>query len=289
MAFSLLILIDDIASMLDDVALMTKVAVKKTVGVVGDDLALNANQVSGVQADRELPIVWAVAKGSLLNKFILIPIALILSVWTPMLIVPLLMVGGAYLCFEGMEKLLHRYLYRHDEMQVANSEEIIDEKMKIKGAVRTDFILSAEIIIIALGEVKNVTLINKIIVLSFVGLALTVVVYGLVAVIVKMDDFGAYLSRKSSRVMQVIGMGIVQIMPWLLRILAVVGTVAMFLVGGGIFIHNWTWIHDWVHQMHWNSGIMGLMVNLALGLIIGILMCALILPLQKIAKNFFNN
>lgn len=289
MAFSLLILIDDIASMLDDVALMTKVAVKKTVGVVGDDLALNANQVSGVQADRELPIVWAVAKGSLLNKFILIPIALVLSIWTPILIIPLLMVGGAYLCFEGIEKLLHRYLYRHDEIKMAHSEEIVDEKAKIKGAVRTDFILSAEIIIIALGEVKDSILINKIIVLSIVGLALTVVVYGLVAVIVKMDDFGAYLSRQRSRMVQIIGVGIVQMMPWLLRMLAVVGTIAMFLVGGGIFTHNWAWIHNWMHQMHWDSGIMSMIVNVVLGWIVGILMCALILPLQKVVKKFSGN
>ncbi len=183
---SLLVLLDDIAAILDDVSLMTKMAAKKTAGVVGDDLALNANQVTGVKADRELPIVWAVAKGSLVNKVILVPVALLLSVFAPVLIVPLLMIGGAYLCFEGVEKLLHKFLHREEQhAPQVKPDEIGSEKDKIKGAVRTDFILSAEIIIIALGVVAASSLSVKIMVLSAVGIGITVAVYGLVAAIVK--------------------------------------------------------------------------------------------------------
>lgn len=186
MAFaSLFTLLDDIASVLDDVALMTKMAAKKTAGVVGDDLALNANQVTGVQAGRELPIVWAVAKGSLINKVILIPIALLLSIFLPKLITPLLMIGGAYLCFEGVEKLLHKFLHQHEETHEATHipDSLDSEKDKIKGAIRTDFILSAEIIIIALGVVQESTLMVKIFALSAVGIGITIFVYGLVAIL----------------------------------------------------------------------------------------------------------
>ena len=196
MAFSsLFTLIDDIASILDDVALMTKMAAKKTVGVVGDDLALNANQVTGASSDRELPIVWAVTKGSLVNKIILIPIALLLSAFLPWLIVPLLMIGGAYLCFEGVEKILHKFI-AHEEHEEKTT---FNEAAKIKGAIRTDFILSAEIIIIALGELTEASLLTRIISLSVVGIGITIFVYGLVALIVRADDFGLYLIKKRWR------------------------------------------------------------------------------------------
>ena len=239
MAFSsLFTLIDDIASILDDVALMTKMAAKKTVGVVGDDLALNANQVTGASSDRELPIVWAVTKGSLVNKIILIPIALLLSAFLPWLIVPLLMIGGAYLCFEGVEKILHKFI-AHEEHEEKTT---FNEAAKIKGAIRTDFILSAEIIIIALGELTEASLLTRIISLSVVGIGITIFVYGLVALIVRADDFGLYLIKKGG-VAKSIGNAILVIMPKFMRSLSFIGTLAMFLVGGGIFVHNVDFIH----------------------------------------------
>lgn len=280
MAFaSLFTLLDDITSMLDDVALMTKIAAKKTAGVVGDDLALNANQVTGVDAAREWPIVWAVAKGSLLNKAILIPIALLLSTFLPSWITPLLMVGGAYLCFEGVEKLLHRLLHRHEGHAEAASDELVDEKAKIRGAIRTDFILSAEIIIIALGEVAKAPLLSQIMVLGIIGIAMTIAVYGMVALIVKADDLGLYLMKKPDTAS--LGRGIIRFMPWFMRSLSVIGTLAMFLVGGGIFAHYQPHIHQWLHTHHWDSGIPSLLASLIIGLIVGALTCAVILPVSK--------
>ena len=280
MAFaSLFTLLDDIASVLDDMALMTKMAAKKTAGVVGDDLALNANQVTGVQADRELPIVWAVAKGSLINKVILIPIALLLSIFLPKLITPLLMIGGAYLCFEGVEKLLHKFLHRHEEAyEVAHIPDSLDsEKDKIKGAIRTDFILSAEIIIIALGVVQESTLMVKIFALSAVGIGITIFVYGLVAMIVKADDVGLYLMQAASSGKRAIGRMIIAIMPWVMRALAFVGTLAMFLVGGGIFTHN----IDALHHIQWSNALIATGFDLVVGLVVGAICCAVILPLSK--------
>ena len=280
MAFaSLFTLLDDIASVLDDMALMTKMAAKKTAGVVGDDLALNANQVTGVQADRELPIVWAVAKGSLINKVILIPIALLLSIFLPKLITPLLMIGGAYLCFEGVEKLLHKFLHRHEEAhEVAHIPDSLDsEKDKIKGAIRTDFILSAEIIIIALGVVQESTLMVKIFALSAVGIGITIFVYGLVAIIVKADDVGLYLMQAASSGKRAIGRMIIAIMPWVMRALAFVGTLAMFLVGGGIFTHN----IDALHHIQWSNALIATGFDLVVGLVVGAICCAVILPLSK--------
>ena len=217
---------------------MTKMAAKKTVGVVGDDLALNANQVTGASSDRELPIVWAVTKGSLVNKVILIPIALLLSAFLPWLIVPLLMIGGAYLCFEGVEKILHKFI-AHEEREEKTT---FNEAAKIKGAIRTDFILSAEIIIIALGELTEASLLTRIISLSIVGIGITIFVYGLVALIVRADDFGLYLIKKGG-VAKSIGNAILVIMPKFMRSLSFIGTLAMFLVGGGIFVHNVDFIH----------------------------------------------
>jgi predicted DNA repair protein MutK len=253
MATSLLLLLDDIASVLDDVATMTKVAAKKTAGVLGDDLALNAQQVAGVKADRELPVVWAVAKGSMLNKVILVPAALAIAAFAPWLITPLLMVGGAYLCFEGMEKLAHKYLHntaadaaKRAALTQALSDPQLDlvalEKDKIKGAVRTDFILSAEIVVISLGTVADAPLAQKAAVLAGIALVMTVGVYGLVAGIVKLDDAGLWLSRRASAAQQALGRDLVAFAPWLMKALSVVGTLAMFLVGGGILTHGVPWL-----------------------------------------------
>lgn len=278
MAFSsLFTLIDDIASILDDVALMTKMAAKKTVGVVGDDLALNANQVTGASSDRELPIVWAVTKGSLVNKVILIPIALLLSAFLPWLIVPLLMIGGAYLCFEGVEKILHKFI-AHEE----HEEKItFNEAAKIKGAIRTDFILSAEIIIIALGELTEASLLTRIISLSLVGIGITIFVYGLVALIVRADDFGLYLIKKGG-VAKSIGNAILVIMPKFMRSLSFIGTLAMFLVGGGIFVHNVDFIHHLLADYQLADGLLGNVATLVVGVIVGAIACAIVLPAMKL-------
>lgn len=270
---SLLTLLDDIATLLDDVALMTKVAAKKSVvmaddvavlskvaaqktaGVLGDDLALNAEQVAGVRAERELPVVWAVAKGSLINKAILVPAALAISAWLPWLITPLLMLGGAYLCFEGVEKLAHKLLHssahdaaEHESQRAAHANPALDlvafEKEKIKGAIRTDFILSAEIIVIALGTVAQVPLAQQLAVLSAVAVAMTLGVYGLVGGIVKLDDMGLWLLRsKGGALAQALGRLLLAAAPRLMKFLAVAGTAAMFLVGGGILVHGIAPLH----------------------------------------------
>ena len=271
-AGSLLALLDDIATILDDVALMTKVAAKKsaamaddvsvmtkvaaqkTAGVLGDDLALNAQQVTGVRADREIPVVWAVAKGSLINKVILVPAALLISAFAPWAVTPLLMLGGAFLCFEGTEKLAHKFLHpeeeaqaEHDSLVKANADPAVDmvafEKEKIQGAVRTDFILSAEIIAITLGTVANAPFAQQVMVLSGIALIMTVGVYGLVAGIVKLDDLGLWLSGKASGAAQALGRGFLAMAPWLMKFLSVAGTAAMFLVGGGILVHGIPVLH----------------------------------------------
>jgi uncharacterized protein len=251
---SLLALLDDIATILDDVSVMTKVAAKKTAGVLGDDLALNAEQVTGVKADRELPVVWAVAKGSAVNKVILVPAALAISAWAPWAVTPLLMVGGAFLCYEGFEKLAHKFLHskqedtrHHQELVQAVADEKVDlvafEKDKIKGAVRTDFVLSAEIIVITLGVVAAKPFGTQVAVLTTVAVLMTIGVYGLVAGIVKLDDAGLYLSKRASSAAQALGRGILWIAPWLMKALSVVGTAAMFLVGGGILVHGLPVVH----------------------------------------------
>ncbi|MES2118692.1 MAG: DUF808 domain-containing protein [Pseudomonadota bacterium] len=245
---SLLALIDDIAAILDDVALMSKVAAKKTAGVLGDDLALNAQQVSGVQAERELPVVWAVARGSLRNKAILVPAALAISALAPWAVTPLLMAGGAYLCYEGFEKLAHGYLHpaEHDqhlgELADAVSDPDVDlvalERDKIAGAVRTDFILSAEIIVIALGTVAGAPFGQQVAVLAGVAVLMTVGVYGIVAAIVKLDDAGLYLSRRGGAALRALGAVLLAAAPKLMKLLSVAGTLAMFMVGGGILLHG---------------------------------------------------
>jgi predicted DNA repair protein MutK len=259
MASSLLVLLDDIATVLDDVATMTKVATKKTAGVLGDDLALNAEQVSGVRADRELPVVWAVAKGSIRNKLILVPAALAISAFLPWLVTPLLMAGGLYLCYEGVEKLLHKFLHSSDEdaarhaahaqaLAKSDAELLAQEKEKIGGAIRTDFILSAEIIVIALGTVSGKPFLVQLGVLVGIAALMTVGVYGLVAGIVKLDDFGLYLSRSTSAFARAIGTGILRMAPWLMKGLAVAGTAAMFLVGGGILTHGFHAVGEWIQD-----------------------------------------
>jgi len=264
-ASSLLTLIDDIAALLDDVAVLSKVAAKKTVGVLGDDLALNAEQVSGVKAERELPVVWAVAKGSFLNKLILVPAALLISAIYPPLITVLMIIGGLYLCYEGAEKITHKLLENKEEKAVEHLDKLkniadqsIDlvslEKEKIKGAIRTDFILSAEIIVIVLGTVKESAFETQIAVLSGLAIAFTVGVYGFVAAIVKLDDLGLYLLRKSitgnfNGMQKLCGRALLIFAPFLMKTLTIVGTIAMFLVGGGILVHSFTWLHHQVEKL----------------------------------------
>lgn len=256
---SLLTLLDDIATLLDDVSLMTKKAAAKTAGVLGDDLALNAQQVTGVVAKRELPVVWAVAKGSAVNKLILVPAALAISAFAPWLVMPLLMVGGAYLCFEGVEKILHRILHREKKTPEMAEKELadlaagkFDESTKVKGAVRTDFILSAEIIAITLGVIADEPFLNRVLVLVAIAALVTVGVYGLVAGIVKLDDLGLYLSRKGNP----LGGVILRVAPFLMKGLSILGTVAMFLVGGGILTHGIPPVHHWIeHTAHGWGGV----------------------------------
>lgn len=274
MATSLLALIDDIASVLDDVALLSKVAAKKTAGVLGDDLALNAQQVSGVKAERELPVVWAVARGSFINKAILVPAALAISAFAPWLVTPLLMVGGAFLCYEGFEKLAHKFMHspaeqaaEHERLASALADPAVDlrtvEKDKIKGAIRTDFILSAEIIAITLGTVQDSPFTTQVLVLSGIALAMTAGVYGLVAGIVKLDDGGLYLSRRPGsgawdRFRQSLGRGILLAAPWLMKFLSIAGTAAMFLVGGGILSHGFAFLHHPIEAATaWAAGLGG--------------------------------
>jgi len=262
---SLLTLLDDIASVLDDVAALSKVAVRKTAGVLGDDLALNAQQISGVSASRELPVVWAVAVGSMRNKFILVPVALVLSAFAPQAIAWLLVAGGAYLCFEGVEKIAHRWLQpaatEHSEHQADRSEfapsvqDLVDfERLRVAGAIRTDFILSAEIIVIALGTIQTQPLELRIVTLSVIAILMTVGVYGLVAMIVKMDDVGLWLLQNPGTGMtgllrRAVGRTLLAVAPRMLRLLSVVGTLAMFLVGGGIVVHGFAPLAELSHKL----------------------------------------
>lgn len=303
---SLFTLLDDIATLLDDVAVLTKVAAKKTAGVLGDDLALNAQQVTGMSANRELPVIWAVAKGSLVNKVILVPAALAISAleawlksrgYNVPLIVPLMMLGGAFLCYEGVEKLAHRFLHPAEEDEAKQAErrqaladEQVDmvafEKDKIKGAIRTDFILSAEVIVLTLGVVvtSGAALTQQLLTLSVVAVAMTVFVYGLVAGIVKIDDAGLYLAKKGGAV-AAFGRGMVASAPWLMKFLSIAGTAAMFLVGGGILVHNVPVLHHWVLE-HGGEGqwawLVNALVNVGVGLAIGALVLGAVMLVQKL-------
>lgn len=279
MAASLLLLLDDIASLLDDVSLMTKVAAQKTAGVLGDDLALNAQQVAGVPSQRELPVVWAVARGSFLNKAILVPSALVISAFAPWAVTPLLMLGGAYLCFEGVEKLAHSWAHRAAHAAESPAPElgspappadpVADEKAKIKGAVRTDFILSAEIIAIALGTAAGAPFLQQVVVLTLIAVVMTVGVYGLVAAIVKLDDLGLWLSLRPSRAMRSVGQAILGAAPWLMKSLSVIGTIAMFLVGGGILVHGVGPLHHAVEALVGAGALAQSLPNALVGLVAG--------------------
>lgn len=307
MASGLLLLLDDIAAILDDVAVMSKMAAKKTAGVLGDDLALNAQQVAGVKADRELPVVWSVAKGSFVNKLILVPLALIISAVASWLINPLLMIGGLFLCYEGVEKLVHSWHERkHKESKATDEESQFSEfaglsseelqqleKDKIKGAVRTDFILSAEIVVISLGTIAAATLTTQIMVLSTIAILMTVGVYGLVAMIVKIDDLGFYLIEQQSNFKQAIGKGLLSFAPWLMKALSVVGTLAMFLVGGGIVNHVVPFLHhfsehtiDRVDDIAHIGSILGsvseMLINFAVGIVAGAIVLLVVSLIQKI-------
>jgi len=295
---SLLVLIDDIATVLDDVALMTKMAAKKTAGVLGDDLALNAQQVSGVRAEREIPVVWAVAKGSFVNKLILVPSALAISAFVPWLVTPLLMVGGAYLCFEGFEKLAHKFLHSKEEDEAGHAqltEAVADpatdlvayEKDKIKGAIRTDFILSAEIIAITLGTVADASLTQQVIVMSGIAIVMTVGVYGLVAGIVKLDDLGLWLTQKPGQLAKKIGNGILSAAPYMMKTLSVVGTAAMFLVGGGILTHGVPVVHHWIEGVGAAAGSAGFAVPMLLNGVAGIIAGAVVLAVISVVGKLW--
>ncbi len=251
MASSLLVLLDDIATVLDDVATLTALTAKKTAGVLGDDLALNAQQMADLRADRELPVIWAVARGSLLNKAVLVPAALAISAWLPWLVWPLLVAGGVFLCYEGAEKIVHRLRHGPAKLDPALRDALADpaldlvafERTKIRAAVRTDFVLSAEIVVIALGSVVDEPLPTRIAVLSGIALLMTVGVYGLVAAIVKLDDAGLALRRRVSVPARALGAALLALAPRLMRLLAVLGTAAMFSVGGSILAHGWPGLH----------------------------------------------
>ena len=296
-ASSLLALVDDIATVLDDVAVLSKVAARKSAGVLGDDLALNAQQVTGVQAHRELPVVWAVARGSMVNKAILVPAALLISAFAPWLVTPLLMLGGAFLCYEGFEKLAHRFLHSRQEDEAhraalaqALADPAVDlvafERDKIRGAVRTDFILSAEIIAITLGTVAAAPLVTQVGVLVAMAAAMTVGVYGFVAGIVKLDDAGLALSRRPGALAQGLGTAILAAAPWLMKALSVAGTAAMFLVGGGILVHGIAPLHHAVaHLVEGRGAFVGFAAPVVLDGLAGIVAGALALGAVALARR----
>ena len=303
MASSLFLLVDDIASILDDVALLSKVAAKKTAGVLGDDLALNAQQVAGVKAERELPVVFAVAKGSFINKAILVPSALAISSFAPWAVTPLLMAGGAYLCFEGFEKLAHKYLHSATQQAVerearitAVSDPAVDlvalEKEKIKGAIRTDFILSAEIIVITLGTVQGSPFVTQVTVLSGIAVIMTIGVYGLVAGIVKLDDAGLFLSQRPGnnplrRFERRLGRSILWIAPWLMKGLSVAGTIAMFLVGGNILTHGIKPLTHLTEQATAQmSGVLAAALPLLINAAVGVATGSVVLLVVTLIKRF---
>ena len=302
MASSLLILLDDIATVLDDVAVMSKVAAKKTAGVLGDDLALNAQQVSGVRSEREIPVVWSVAKGSFINKLILVPLALVISLVAPWLINPLLMLGGLFLCYEGVEKVLHSLQHKkaHNEQEATAELTHIEtdlaafEKDKIKGAIRTDFILSAEIVVISLGTVATATFLGKVLVLSIIAVVMTVGVYGFVAMIVKIDDLGLYLTQQASNFKQSLGRGLLAFAPKLMKTLTIVGTIAMFLVGGGIINHAVPLLHhltaesvDHIEHIPSIGNIIGPLTPTLINFVLGFVAGLLVLGLVQIIKKFW--
>ncbi|MFW0765547.1 DUF808 family protein [Trabulsiella odontotermitis] len=297
---SLLTLLDDIATLLDDISVMGKLAAKKTAGVLGDDLSLNAQQVSGVRANRELPVVWGVAKGSFVNKVILVPLALLISAFLPWAITPLLMIGGAFLCYEGVEKVvhtLHARKHQNDEQArqqrleaLANQDMRVVERDKIKGAIRTDFILSAEIVAITLGIVADSPLLNQVLILSGIAILVTIGVYGLVGVIVKLDDMGYWLADKTSVLAQALGKSLLFIAPWLMKSLSIVGTLAMFLVGGGIIVHGLAPLHHAIEHFTAEQAsavqwLLPTLFNLVLGFIVGAVVLAVVNVVSRLRPS----
>jgi uncharacterized protein len=294
-------LFDDIATLLNDVALLSKVAAQKTAGVLGDDVALNAQQVSGMSAQRELAVVWAVCKGSFVNKLIIVPLALAISVFAAWAVMPLLMAGGAYLCFEGVEKLAHRFLHNaeadlahHASLRHAVQDPQLDlvafEKEKIKSAVRVDFILSAEIVAIALWSLGKASLQMQFLVLTTVAIAMTIGVYGVVACIVKFDDLGLYLMARSpaGTVQHSAGHSIVSIAPYILRTLSVVGTIAMFLVGGGIVVHGIAPLHHALQEFSdggWLQTIAASLAHAGVGVVVGAMVLLVVWGVSKWMKS----
>jgi len=286
MASSLLALLDDITTVLDDIAVLSKVAAKKTASVLGDDLALNAQQVAGVHSNRELPVVWAVAKGSLRNKAILVPGALLISAFAPWAVAPLLMIGGTFLCFEGMEKLVHKSPHPSRTVTDPNADLMQLERDKVKGAVRTDFVLSAEIIAITLGAVADTSMPARVGVLVGIALIMTAGVYGLVAAIVKRDDLGLHLQKRDNGIARAIGRAIVTAAPWLMKLLSVAGTAAMFLVGGGIIVHGLPILHDAGDALSATVGILGgltpLLFDAAVGLAAGATVVGVVAVIKRV-------
>ena len=290
MAAGFFALLDDVASLLDDVAAMTKVATKKTAGVLGDDLAVNANQLTGIQASRELPIIWAVSKGSLLNKAIIVPAAFLLSAFLPAAVPLVLMIGGAYLCYEGVEKILHRLLHHGEEHATETADDRDPaqvEQEKIRAAIRTDFILSLEIVVIALASFVGQPLWTQILGLSAVALILTAAVYGVVALIVKIDDLGLYWRGKPSRLLQTAGRALLWFAPKLLKALSVAGTAAMFIVGGHLWVENIAALHHLAQ--HWTAGMGGFAawwvdaaLSVGVGSVVGLALYAATAILAKI-------
>jgi len=286
MASSLLALLDDITTVLDDIAVLSKVAAKKTASVLGEDLALNAQQVAGVHSNRELPVVWAVAKGSLRNKAILVPGALLISAFAPWAVAPLLMIGGTFLCFEGMEKLVHRSPHPSRIVPDPNADLMQLERDKVKGAVRTDFVLSAEIIAITLGAVADTSMPARVGVLVSIALIMTAGVYGLVAAIVKLDDLGLHLQKRDNGIARAIGRAIVTAAPWLMKLLSVAGTAAMFLVGGGIIVHGLPVLHNAGDALSATVGILGgltpLLFDAAVGLAAGATVVGVVAVIKRV-------
>lgn len=299
MASSFFALFDDIAAIMDDVAAMTKVATKKTAGVLGDDLALNANMLTGLNANRELPVIWAVTKGSLLNKLILVPMALLLSAFLPAAVGYVLMMGGAYLCYEGVEKVVHVLFHRNEETarqlerKVANASAqdlVALEKDKIRDAIRTDFILSAEIVVIAMGILieQGMTIGKQILTLSVIALLVTFMVYGVVAIIVKLDDVGLYWQRKHEGLLDALGRGLLWFAPKMLKSLSIIGTLAMFVVGGHIWVEQVAWLHDHIHGMlHGMSGWQAALGSYGLDIVVGSVIGLTALALWTVLKKGF--
>ena len=298
MAASLLTLLDDIAFMADDIAAITKVATKKVAGVLSDDVALNANQVSGFTPSRELPVIWAVAKGSAINKAIIVPVALLLVAFAPWALTPILMLGGAYLCFEGVEKVVHSLQHSREEDEAHHQEllalasmsreQILQhEKSKAKAAIRTDGILSAEIIVIALGTMQGISLLQQAISLVVLSVLFTVGVYGLVAGIVKIDDLGLFLQKSVKKSVRAIGTRLIILVPYLMKALSILGTAALFLVGGGIIVHGTPLIHHAIESMEGDGGVLSFFGPIIANMVVGLIVGAIVLGMVTLYKHIF--